>query len=86
MRMHRGGRETIVNHMECGTRESIAAKEAAVPQLLTVRDVAKLLQFHEKTIYAWAERGELPCMRVGNRLRFDPSAVSRWLQARKAGA
>lgn len=86
VRMHRGGRERVVSHMECGTRESIAADEAAVPQLLTVRDVAKLLQVHEKTIYAWVSRGELPCVRVGKCLRFDPSAVSRWLQARKAGA
>jgi excisionase family DNA binding protein len=61
------------------------AAHVSLPRLLTVRDVAGWLSIHEKTIYEWAEKGKLPCIRVGNRLRFDASDVSRWLQARKEG-
>ena len=53
--------------------------------LWTVREVARFLGLHEKTVYEWAARGDLPCIRLGNRLRFAASDVSRWLQARKEG-
>ena len=54
-------------------------------QLLTVREVAELLRINEKTVYEWARRGTLPCFRVGNRLRFDPHDITRWLASRKEG-
>jgi excisionase family DNA binding protein len=53
--------------------------------LMTVEDVARFLGVHEKTIYDWAARGWLPCVRVGSRLRFDPRDVNRWVSARKEG-
>ena len=53
--------------------------------LWTVHEVAQFLGLHKKTVYEWAARGDLPCFRVGNRLRFAASDVSRWLQARKEG-
>ena len=52
-------------------------------RLWTVRDVAKFLSVHEKTIYDWAARGDLPCFRLGNRLRFSPTELTRWVSARK---
>lgn len=58
---------------------------SGMPRLLTVRELAAFLGLHEKTIYDWSARGELPCLRLGNRLRFDPNDVTRWLSARKGG-
>ena len=52
-------------------------------RLWTVRDVAQFLGVHEKTIYDWAARGDLPCFRLGNRLRFSPTELTRWVSARK---
>jgi putative molybdopterin biosynthesis protein len=54
-------------------------------KLLTVRELAALLGLHEKTIYDWAARGQLPCVRLGNRLRFDPADITRWVSARREG-
>lgn len=56
-----------------------------MPRLLTVSDVAVFLQVHEKTVYDWVARGQIPCVRLGHRLRFDPHDVLRWLSARKEG-
>lgn len=53
--------------------------------LLTVRDVAHYLAVHEKTVYDWVARGQLPCIRLGNRLRFDPHDLTRWLRHRREG-
>jgi len=63
----------------------IVKRPDAELRLWTVREFARFLHVHEKTIYDWVSRGEVPCIRLGNRLRFLPSDVSRWLQARKEG-
>ena len=56
--------------------------------LLTVDDVAQILRLKPSTIRAYAERGSLPCVLVGNRLRFKPSDVDLWIarRYRKGGA
>jgi excisionase family DNA binding protein len=52
--------------------------------LLSVEDVARLLQLKPSTVRAYAERGSMPCVRVGNRLRFLPSDVGAWIEQRHA--
>ena len=53
--------------------------------LLTLPEVAALLRVHEKTVCGWVRKRELPCIRLGGRLRFDQRDVLRWLSARKEG-
>jgi len=63
-----------------------APSDTQIPgQLWTVRELAQRLSLHEKTIYDWIARGQLPCIRLGHRLRFDPHDILRWLAARKEG-
>ena len=45
--------------------------------LLTARQVAELLGFAPATIVDWYEAGKLPGFKVGGRLRFRESEVSR---------
>jgi excisionase family DNA binding protein len=61
-------------------------KEAVSPvRLLSVQDVAGLLQVPVGTVYKWHERGVGPTgMRIGRYVRFDPGDVARWVQDRKA--
>ena len=53
-------------------------------RLLTVEEVAAFLQLKPSTVRAYAERGTLPCVRIGNRLRFLPSDVGAWIEQRHA--
>lgn len=46
-----------------------------VEQLWTVRQVADYLQASTSYVYKAAERGELPCRRVGALLRFVPAEI-----------
>ena len=46
--------------------------------LWTVRDVAAFLQASTSYVYKAAERGEVPCRRVGALLRFVPAEVRGW--------
>lgn len=41
-----------------------------ITDLMTVREVAETLRLTEKTIRRMVDREELPCVRIGNRIRF----------------
>jgi excisionase family DNA binding protein len=43
--------------------------------LWDVRDVARFLKASVSWVYKAAERGDLPCIRIGGLLRFDAGAV-----------
>jgi excisionase family DNA binding protein len=44
---------------------------------MTLDEVAKYLSVSRKTIYYWVGRAEIPFVRVGRHLRFDPVVVMR---------
>ena len=46
---------------------------------LTLDEVAKLLKVSHRTVCQLATKGELPGRKIGNRWRFSPTAVQRWL-------
>ena len=58
------------------------SKSPALEELLDVNDVARLLKLRPSTVRAYAERGSLPSVFLGNRLRFKPSDVSLWIARR----
>ena len=50
-------------------------------KLLSVREASTLLRLTVPTIYSKVSRGELPCMKQGNRLYFSLSAAELTAQA-----
>lgn len=50
---------------------------------LTVRDVSKLLNLSEKTIYRWVRQGVLPAYRVNEQYRFNRAELLEWATARR---
>jgi excisionase family DNA binding protein len=51
--------------------------------LLSVQELADLLQVPPKTIYAWRYKGIGPvAVPIGKYLRFRPEDVTAWLEAR----
>jgi excisionase family DNA binding protein len=50
-----------------------------VPEVMTLADVAQLLQSDEASVEALAEKGELPGRRIGDEWRFARRAVLDWL-------
>lgn len=53
-------------------------------RLMTVPEVAKLLHHNRDWVYAAAQRGDIPCRRVGRRVLFAPGDVQAMLEAVKA--
>ena len=46
--------------------------------VLTLREVARLLNVHPNTIYRLAQRGLIPAFRVGSDWRFNRESIDRW--------
>ena len=49
-------------------------------EMLTAKDMQKLLQVDRSTIYRMAEAGRLPAIKVGKQWRFPDNQVQDWLE------
>jgi excisionase family DNA binding protein len=54
------------------------------PKLLTARDAAKALAVCEKTLWTLTNQGELPVVRIGRSVRYDPRDLSAWITRNKS--
>lgn len=50
---------------------------------LSVRDVAKILNVSEKTVYRWIQQGSLPAHRVNEQYRLNRAELLEWATARR---
>lgn len=60
---------------------------AAVPKLLTTKDLAEILgEVSTRTLEDWRRKGSGPdFVTVGGKVRYRPVAVDRWLRAHERG-
>ena len=47
--------------------------------ILTIEEVAKYLRVSDRTVYDWAQKGEIPAGKIGTVWRFKKSEVERWV-------
>jgi len=52
-------------------------------RLLSVREVAEWLSISTPWVYKAVERGDLPYLRIGQAIRFDPEEIKRYLETRR---
>ncbi|MBI5509039.1 MAG: helix-turn-helix domain-containing protein [Deltaproteobacteria bacterium] len=64
------------------TSESVVAFEPR-EGLWDATDVGAYVKASRSWVYQKAESGELPCLRLGGLLRFDPEAVRAWVRDRE---
>jgi PTS system nitrogen regulatory IIA component len=50
--------------------------------ILTIEEVAKYLRVSERTVYDWAQRGEIPSGKIGTVWRFKKSEIEKWVNDR----
>jgi len=51
--------------------------------LLTVQEVSEIIKAKPKTIYQWAELGQIPCVKLNGSLRFDFDDILVWINSCK---
>ena len=52
-------------------------------EYLTTKDVAKMLKISLITVYRLAEKGQIPCYRIGGLWRFKESEIEEWAKWNK---
>ena len=50
--------------------------------ILTIEEVAKYLRVSDRTVYDWAQKGEIPAVKIGTVWRFKKSEVENWVNAK----
>jgi PTS system nitrogen regulatory IIA component len=50
--------------------------------ILTIEEVAKYLRVSERTVYDWAQKGEIPAGKIGTVWRFKRESIERWVNER----
>lgn len=51
-------------------------------ELLTIEEVSRLLRVSERTVYDWAQKGEIPCGKFGTAWRFRKTEILQWIDKR----
>ena len=54
--------------------------------LMDIKQVAAYLQINEATAYSWAQKGELPAIKIGRIWRFRREDIETWLDQKMWGA
>ena len=50
--------------------------------ILTIEEVAKYLRVSERTVYDWAQKGEVPAGKIGTVWRFKKTEIEKWVNER----
>lgn len=65
-------------------RPDLLIKPAVDGGLIGCKEAAAMLAVSDRTVWAMAKRGELPCVRFADRIvRFDPADLAAWIKSRK---
>lgn len=54
-------------------------------EILTLEEVAKYLRVSERTVYDWAQKGELPAGKLGTAWRFRKKDIEKWVDGKLSG-
>lgn len=55
-------------------------------KLITIKEVAEILNVKPATLYQWAELNQIPCFKLNGCLRFDIDDISNWIKSCKKEA
>jgi excisionase family DNA binding protein len=55
------------------------------PQVMTVDEVAEYLRIPRASVYKLAQKGKIPCQKVGRHWRFPREGIDTWLGAMPKG-
>ena len=64
-------------------KERMTMSDEIQDRLMTLADVANYLQIKERTIYQWAQQGNIPSFKLGNVWRFKREDIDLWIEERK---
>jgi len=58
-------------------------QQAIEPMLLTARQAARALSVSERTLFSLTQAKEIPAVRFGRAVRYDPTDLRAWIEKAK---
>jgi len=52
-------------------------------KLLDISQLSEMLNVKKKTIYDWTHKGQIPFIKLGGLIRFDPEEIQKWVTSKK---
>jgi len=52
-------------------------------KIITIKELSELLQIKDKTLYNWAELGQIPSLKLNGCLRFNIDDIHKWITSCK---
>ena len=68
---------------ETAGTETLIQRLIRTEGLLNSKQVIGILGVHITTLQLWTRRGEIPFLKVGHLVRFDPVQLAQWLGQRQ---
>ena len=68
---------SVAKFTKCKTERLIVEDD-----ILTIDEVAKYLRVSERTVYEWAQKGEIPSGKIGTVWRFKRADIEKWVNDR----
>ena len=59
---------------------SILKKLRERTEVVNVAELARLLNVTEATVQKWARQKQIPCIRIGDTIRFDGAMLADWIE------
>jgi excisionase family DNA binding protein len=59
---------------------------AALPALVDIEAVSRSFGISVRQVRRFVAEGEIPYVRVGHLIRFDPDELNDWIDSRRAGS
>jgi|HubBroStandDraft_6_1064221.scaffolds.fasta_scaffold470471_1 hypothetical protein len=66
----------VAQTSEAASRDSVAYAHRP-RELLRPRQAAKLLNISERSLWSLSNAGQVPCVRLGRSVRYDPEALDK---------
>ena len=64
---------------------SHSEETALSARLIDSREAAAILGLSRRTLWTLYNRGEIPVVRIGRAVRFDPADLRAWVETKKGG-
>lgn len=58
-------------------------RDATPRLLLTAREACQALAISDRKLWSLTAGHEIPCVRIGRAVRYDPRDLEAWIEARK---
>jgi predicted DNA-binding transcriptional regulator AlpA len=84
---HPGDNPAILINRGCSTKQQEQLlRAAALPKLIHAKVVADSIGKSPKTVYKMAQRRQLPSIKFGSNVMFDPDEVRQWIDEHRIAA